>query len=170
MLTLQMIRLMENLWKKEGLDLRYSRGSTLPLRWRSCASTQRLFLSPYAQDDTVRLPVYREQDGAHRGREELRHHRKYPAQQQQQRRHRSLQQGRSAQLAQIQESWVSVSELCPAGTMQSSHIHVSKRWWKRHVQYVWIDKGKKAAHGCQFSDPLTEQTTVKSQAAAFTAT
>lgn len=29
MLTLQMIRLMENLWKKEGLDLRYSRGSTV---------------------------------------------------------------------------------------------------------------------------------------------
>lgn len=28
MLTLQMIRLMEILWKKEGLDLRYSRGST----------------------------------------------------------------------------------------------------------------------------------------------
>lgn len=30
MLTLQMIQLMENLWKKEGLDLRYSRGSPLP--------------------------------------------------------------------------------------------------------------------------------------------
>lgn len=33
MLSLQMIQLMENLWKKEGLDLRYSGSSCLQLLW-----------------------------------------------------------------------------------------------------------------------------------------
>lgn len=33
----------------------------------------------HSQDDPIWLLVHWEQDGAHRGREELRHHRQYPA-------------------------------------------------------------------------------------------
>lgn len=103
MLTLQMIRLMENLWKKEGLDLRWDPlFSSCLMLWKREELVFKLNPADSAlrcQDDPIRLPVHREQNGAHRGREELRHDRQHPEEQQQQRGHRCLQQGRLAQLA-----------------------------------------------------------------------
>lgn len=48
MLTLQMIQLMENLWKKEGLDLRYSGKSSLQQQWLLSQTNLMLFISLHA--------------------------------------------------------------------------------------------------------------------------
>lgn len=115
MLTLQMIQLMENLWKKEGLDLRYEPHAELFIQgW--CQGFQHISLllllnslSSARQDDPVRVSVHGEQDGSDRGGEERGHHRQHPAGQQQQCGHGGLQQGRPPQLAQVQEPRVSIA-------------------------------------------------------------
>lgn len=128
MLTLQMIQLMENLWKKEGLDLRYDGKFFFiaPPLIKSSYLTQH-FDIPDAQDDPVWLFIHREQDGTYRGGQELGHHRKHPAKQQQQCRHCCLQQGRSAQLAQIQESRVSVGILVELLREDGGAVRFAKR-------------------------------------------
>lgn len=125
MLTLQMIQLMENLWKREGLDLRYGRGSVSALPWTQSSYLIQRFDLRDPQDDPVRLFVHREQDGTHRGGQELGHHRQHPAKQQQQRRHCCLQQGRPAQLAQIQEPRVSVGLLVSVSSDESTSLENS---------------------------------------------
>lgn len=87
MLTLQMIQLMENLWKKEGLDLRYynvsaAAGADVSAPFSLSVNAEPLFLPLQTQDDPIWLLVHWEQNGTHRGCEELRHHRQYPTQQQ----------------------------------------------------------------------------------------
>lgn len=63
------------------------------------------------QDDPLWLPLHRRQDGADRGGDALGHHRQHPAQQEQHGGHGCLQQGRPAQLAQVQEPGVRGSPL-----------------------------------------------------------
>lgn len=148
MLTLQMIQLMDVLWKQEGLDLRWAGGTQgcwgcfpcrLLLPQQLCLSSGRVlgartaeqegrrqgrqgkqprvgrisvegFLSSL-QDDPLWLPLHRRQDGADRGGHALGHHRQHPAQQEQHGGHGRLQQGRPAQLAQVQEPGVRGSVL-----------------------------------------------------------
>ena len=59
------------------------------------------------QDDPLWLPLHRRQDGADRSSHAFRHHCQHPAEQEQHGGHCSLQQGRAAQLAEIQEPGVS---------------------------------------------------------------
>lgn len=86
MLTLQVIQLMENLWKKEGLDLRWELLSKASVdtfaQYLVDIQHNTVDFALHSQDDPIWLLVHWEQDGAHRGSEELRHHRQYPTQQQ----------------------------------------------------------------------------------------
>lgn len=100
-------------WRIYGKEKAWISGATggIFLLFRCSECLIQRFNLPDTQDDPLRLFIHRQQDGTHRGGQELRHHRQHPAKQQQQCRHCCLQQGRSAQLAQIQESRVSVGIL-----------------------------------------------------------
>lgn len=63
------------------------------------------------QDDPLWLPLHRRQDWVDRSSHAFRHHCQHPAEQEQHGGHCSLQQGCTAQLAKVQEPWVSVLAL-----------------------------------------------------------
>lgn len=69
MLTLQMIQLMENLWKKEGLDLRWEQLFTADLnnfaKYLLDNQPHSVDFALHSQDDPIWLLVHWEQNGAH---------------------------------------------------------------------------------------------------------